>query len=393
MSIPKNILIVAGEASGDLHAADLISEIKKMNAQIQFFGLGGEKMQEQGVDLSFNMTELAVVGLFEALRNLNKFKKIFHDLLKKVDVKKPDLAILVDYPGFNLRLAKELKKRNIPIIYYISPQVWAWGGNRIKIIKKLIRRMIVFFKFEEVLYKTHNIPVSFIGHPLIDHIKTTMSKEELLRKFNIPNSEFTIALLPGSREKEVRNMLPIMLDTAVLLYRDLPSVKFLILRYPTVKEELFEHLLAEYRLPVYTLHNMTYDGLAASDFALVTSGTATIETAILGIPMVIIYKVSYLSWLCLRMIIKIPFIGMVNIIAKQVVVPEFIQYRAQPKRIAQYVKETLTNPQELDKIKKLLWDVKQRLGKKQAARKAASLILGELDPVRTLPSNGDNLEV
>ena len=335
-------------------------------------------MQEQGVALSFNMTELAVVGLFEVLRNLNKFKKIFHDLLSKVDANKPDLAILVDYPGFNLRLAKELKKRNIPVIYYISPQVWAWGGNRIKTIKKLVRRMIVFFQFEEDLYKTKGIPVSFVGHPLIDHVKTTTGKEEMLRKFNIPDSEFTIALLPGSREKEVKNMLPIMLDTAALLYRDLPSVKFLILRSPTVKEELFDHLLSGYRLPLYILHNMTYDGLAASDFAVVTSGTATLETAILGIPMVIIYKVSFLSWLCLRMIIKIPFIGIVNIIAKQVVAPEFIQYNARPERIAYYVKETLTNPQELDKIKKLLLDIKQRLGERQAARKAASIVLEEL---------------
>lgn len=378
MAKPKNILIVAGEASGDLHAADLINEIKKLEPQIKFFGLGGEKMQEQGVDLSFNMTELAVVGLFEVLRNLNKFKKIFHDLLRKVNAKKPDLAILVDYPGFNLRLAEELKKRNIPIIYYISPQVWAWGGGRIKTIKKLVRRMIVFFKFEEDLYKTRGIPVSFVGHPLIDHVKTTTSKEELFRKFNIPDSQFTIALLPGSREKEVKNMLPIMLDTATLLYRELPGVKFLILRSSTVKEELFNHLLAGYRLPVYTLHNMTYDGLAASDFAVVTSGTATLETAILGIPMVIIYKVSFLSWLCLRMIIKVPFIGMVNIIAKQCIVPEFIQYHARPKMIAHYVKETLANPQKLDNIKRLLFEVKKQLGEKQAARKAAAVILEEL---------------
>lgn len=379
MAKPKNILIVAGEASGDLHAADLINEIKKINAEIQFFGLGGEKMQEQGVDLSFNMTELAVVGLFEVLRNLNKFKKIFHDLLRKVDAKKPDLAILVDYPGFNLRLAEELKKRNIPIIYYISPQVWAWGGGRIKTIKKLVRRMIVFFKFEEDLYKTRGIPVSFVGHPLIEHVKTTTSKEELLRKFNIPDSQFTIALLPGSREKEVKNMLPIMLDTATLLYRELPGVKFLILRSSTVKEELFNHLLAGYRLPVYTLHNMTYDGLAASDFAVVTSGTATLETAILGIPMVIIYKVSFLSWLCLRMIIKVPFIGMVNIIAKQCIVPEFIQYHARPKRIASFIKNVLTNQAALDKIKKLLLDIKTHLGEKQATNRAAHVILEELE--------------
>lgn len=378
MSIPKNILIVAGEASGDLHAADLISEIKKLNAEIQFFGLGGEKMQEQGVALSFNMTELAVVGLFEVLRNLNKFKKIFHDLLKKVDVEKPDLAILVDYPGFNLRLAKELKKRKIPIIYYISPQIWAWGGGRIKIIRNLVDRVIVFFRFEEELYKKEAVPVTFVGHPLLDRVKTTTPKEELFNKLNIVPTKYTVALLPGSREKEVRNILPIMLDTALLVQRAIPSIKFLILRSPTVREELFNKILSRYQLPIYMLHDMTYDGLAASDFAMVASGTATLETAILGIPMVILYKISYLTWLYLRIAIKVPYIGMVNIIANQSIVPEFIQYRARSRRIALYIKHTLTNPQELDKIKKLLLDIKQRLGERQAARKAASIVLEEL---------------
>lgn len=379
MAKPNNILIVAGEASGDLHASDLIKEIKKLNPEIKFFGLGGKRMQQEGVDLSFNITELAVVGLFEVLKNLKKFKEIFNDLLKRVDLARPELAILVDYPGFNLRLARELKKRKIPIIYYISPQVWAWGENRIKIIKQLVDRIIVLFKFEEELYKSQGIPVSFVGHPLLDRVEPKMGKEELFNRLNIiPALKFTVALLPGSREKEVKNILPIMLETATLIYKNLSNIQFLILKSPTVKEELFNNILSKYKLPFYILDDMTYEGLAASDFAMVASGTATLETALLGIPMVILYKVSFLSWLYLRMVIKVPYIGMVNIIAKRCIVPEFIQYRARPKRIASFVKNILTNQEELDKIKKLLLDIKPRLGEKQATSRAARIILGEL---------------
>lgn len=381
MAQSQNILIVAGEVSGDLHASDLVREIKKLNPQIKFFGLGGEKMQREGVDLSFNIVELAVVGFFEVLKNLKKFKKIFNHLLEKIDLEKPDLAILVDYPGFNLRLAKELKKRKIPIIYYISPQVWAWGSGRIKIIRQLVKRIIVFFKFEEEFYKSHGIAVSFVGHPLLDRVKPTMNKEESLIKLNIPPTRFTVALLPGSREKEVKNILPIMLDSAKLIYRELTDIKFLILRSPTVKEELFNNILSHYKLPAYILHGITYDGLAGSDFAMVASGTATLETAILGIPMVILYKVSFLTWAYLRMMIKIPYIGMVNIIAGRRIVPEFIQYHAKSKRIATFIKDILTNPYQQDTIKKLLHNVVARLGEKGANQRAAAIILDELEKV------------
>ena len=378
MEKTKNILIVAGEASGDLHAAVLVKQIKMLQPQWRFFGLGGEKLQEQGVQICYNIVELAVVGLFEVLKNLKKFQKIFQGLLAQVEAKQPALAILVDYPGFNLRLAKELKKRNIPVIYYISPQVWAWGGERIKLIKKCVARMIVFFKFEEDLYKKENIPVSFVGHPLLDIVKPSLSKEDLLHKLNIPSRRYAIALLPGSREKEVKNILPIMLDTAKILAEDLPEIQFFLLRSPTVKEDVFKRILSRYKLPLYLLNNLTYDGIAASDFALVASGTATLETAILLTPMAILYKVSFLSWLYLRMIIKVPYIGMVNIIAQERVVPEFIQYEARAPKIASYIKYILTNPKELNRIKGILSSVTQKLGEKQASIRAAEVIASHL---------------
>jgi lipid-A-disaccharide synthase len=374
----KNILIVAGEASSDLHAANLVREIKNINPNINFSGLGGKRLKIEGVNLYYDIVELAVVGLFEVLKNYPKFKKIFDNLLKEVDLNKPELAILVDYPGFNLRLAKELKKRNIPIVYYISPQVWAWGRNRIKTIRDCVERIIVFFKFEEEFYQKEGIAVSFFGHPLLDLVKPTA-------KLNLNPTQYTIALLPGSREKEVKNILPIMLDTADLLYKEITNIKFLILRSPTVKEELFKEILSRYKLPTYILTDMTYDGLAASDFAMVASGTATLETAISLIPMVVMYKVSFLSWLYLRTAIKVPYIGMVNLIANKKIVPEFIQYGARPKKIASYIKDTLTNPKELDRIRKLLLEVKSRLGENQASQKAALLIVDLLEKHENKP--------
>ena len=287
----KRILIVAGEASSDLHAANLVKEIKTLLPELEFFGLGGTKMENQGVRLFANIVNLAVVGFIEVLKNIRKFKAIFNQLLREVDKLNPHLAILIDYPGFNLRLANELKKRNIPIVYYISPQVWAWGRNRINIIKRLVRRMIVIFKFEEELYKKEGVAVSFVGHPLLDTIRTDSF-------LPLPAGRTTISLLPGSREAEVKHLLPIMLESAKNIWERIPKSQFLILRSSTVKMDLFNQILANYQLPVYVFNDKTYEGLASCDFALIASGSATLESTLLEKPFLLIYKVSWFSWLC-----------------------------------------------------------------------------------------------
>ena len=378
MEKSKEILIVAGEASGDLHAANLVKHIKILRPDLKFFGLGGEKLKNEGVEIAYDITKLAVVGLLEVLKNLKEFKNIFDDLLVKVDKNRPALAILVDYPGFNLRLAAQLKKRNIPVIYYTSPQVWAWGEKRIKTIKELVERMIVFFEFEEELYRKEGICVSFVGHPLLDAVRPKFTKNELLRKLKILPTKFTVVLLPGSREKEVNNILPIMLDTAKLLQEDLKDMRFLILRSPTVKKEVFIRILSRYNFAVHLLDEMTYEGIAASDFALVASGTATLEVTILSVPMAILYKVSFFSWLYLRLAIKVAYIGMVNILAGKAIVPEFIQYHARPRKIADYVKSVLTDTAESARIKQALSSVAARLGQKGASQRAAEIIIQDL---------------
>jgi lipid-A-disaccharide synthase len=375
----KLILIVAGEASGDMHAANLIQQIKIIQPQIEFFGLGGKKLKENGVELYFNIVELAVVGLSEVLKNLKKFKEIFSGLLKEVDARKPDLAILVDYPGFNLRLAAELKKRGIPVIYYISPQVWAWGKERIKIIRQFVDLMLVVFKFEERLYQENGIPVKFVGHPLLDSVQPSLSKEDLFRRYSLDARKFTFALLPGSREKEVKLLLPVMLAAARIIYKYKPDSQFLILKSETVKSEIFKRITARYRLPLVVISEMTCDGLAASDFALVASGTATLETAILGLPMVILYKVSFLTWAYLKTALKIPYIGLVNVIKREKFIEEFIQYDATAKKVSSGVLSTVADAQKMNLIKDGLKEITASLGEKGASQKAAQAVIDFLN--------------
>jgi lipid-A-disaccharide synthase len=376
MEKPQKILIVAGEASGDLHASHLVEEIKKIQPGITFFGLGGPQLKKQGVEMSCDMTKFAVVGFWEVLKNLPKFRKIFHDILKAADREKPDLAILVDYPGFNLRLAEKLHERKIPVAYYISPQIWAWDPKRIFLIKKVVKRMLVFFNFEETLYKSHNVPVTFVGNPLLDTVKTSVSREDFLRKAGLNPRLLTVSLLPGSREKEVKTLLPVMLECARIINGYLlGAVQFVVLRSSSVKEEIFDSAIKKYSLPLKTVTGLTYDGIAASDFALVASGTATLETAILATPMAILYKVNFLTWIFISLMIKIPYIGLVNVVKGKKIAEEFLQFGAEPEKICDYVIPLLHDKDKLALLKLELLSVKPLLGLPGANQRAAGAIV------------------
>jgi len=383
MEKAKKILIVAGEASGDLHAANLVKSIKELYPTSTFFGLGGKKLKAEGADLYKDLTRLAVVGFFEVLKNLKVFRKIFIELLKRIDKERPDLAILVDYPGFNLRLAEKLHQRNIPVIYYISPQIWAWGEKRIKIIKRTVSKMIVFFPFEEKLYKRHNIDASCVGHPLIDFVKPAFSKDEVFKRLKIDPNKITLALLPGSREKEIKTLLPIMLESAKVINEYFfGRIQFLILRSPAVKEDIFQRAVSGYELPLKVISDMTYDGLSASDFALVCSGTATLETALIGAPMAILYKVNFLTWVYIRLLIKIPYIGLVNVVRGEKIVEEFIQFDCYPQKICDYVIPLLHDKARLNRLKLELASIKDSLGRPGASLRAAQIVV---DFLKKLP--------
>ncbi|MCK5306908.1 MAG: lipid-A-disaccharide synthase [Candidatus Omnitrophica bacterium] len=377
--MPKKIVIIAGESSGDLHAAHLINALKERSHNIEIGGLGGRLMKNAGAEIYYDLTSIAVIGFLEVIKNLRKFKYAFKLILEKIDQIKPDAVILVDYPGFNLKIAKELKKRKIPIIYYISPQIWAWGKKRVKLIENLIDRMIVIFKFEEEFYKKEGITVFFTGHPLIETTKPSDFRQVIITNNHLDDSRPIITLLPGSRENEVRKVLPIMLNTASLLYKKNKDLQFLIIRSPSIDEKVYGEILKVNKLPARLLVNNVYNLLSISDFALVCSGTATLEAAILQVPMVVIYKVTFLSWLFIKSLIKIPYIGLVNIAAGKKIVPEFIQYDTHPREIAGFVASTLADENKLEQIKKELFEVKKLLGTTGASKRAAEYIIDFLN--------------
>ena len=373
--MPKKIMIIAGESSGDFHASSLIQALKKINPDIEICGIGAEKMRQAGAKLYFDISELSIIGFTDVLKNLKQIKHVFNNLLKEIDQKHPEAVVLVDYPGFNLKLAQEVKKRGIPVIYYISPQIWAWWRGRIKTIKRFVDKMIVIFKFEEDLYKNYGIDVSFVGHPLLDIAHPRIAREEFLSTLGVPSSAKVIGLAPGSRRMEVERILPILLETAKAIKQKLPEVQFLLLKAPSLGYNSFDSKINQYNLPIRLCENQTYDFLNACDFVLVASGTATLETAIMQKPMVIVYKVSFLNWLIARLLIRLPFIGLVNVVAQELIVPEFVQYRAKPSLIAKAALEILGNQDKLAKIKAKLEKVHKSLGTAGASTRAAQIIL------------------
>ena len=376
MEEPKKIFIIAGEPSGDLHAANLVKALKSLDSALDFIGVGGNLMQEAGVKIYYDIKEISALGLFNILMKLPKFFKLKKIILKKIDLEKPKCIILVDFSGFNLRLAKKINKR-IPIIYYISPQVWASRRGRIKTIKKYISKLICILKFEEEFYQRYGLKVDFVGHPLVDIVYPKIEKEAFLKENGISSNKTTILLLPGSRKSEIKHILPIMLKVSKLLKEKIKEIQFIITKPKDIEERIYQQQILKYKndLDLKIITNRTYDCLNVSDFCLVASGTATLETALMQKPFVIIYKTNLLNYLLYRPQIKVPYIGMVNILANKMIIPEFIQFRASPKKIAQKIIEILKNPLEIERIKNDLLFIKSSLGEKGASYRAAKIIL------------------
>lgn len=374
----KQVLIICGEASGELHAANLIRAIKEINPDIKISGVGGTLMRNLGAQVFYDIKDLSVIGLFDVLKKLPKFFSLQNLILQKIKEGKPDAIILVDFSGFNLRLAKKINK-TIPVIYYISPQVWASRQGRVKTIKKYISKMLVLFKFEEEFYKKYGINVDFPGHPLLDIVGPTMEKKEFLAKSNLSQSKATIALLPGSRKQEIENILPVMIEASKLISNKIKDIQFVIAKSSQVDWDIYERLTLNFNYELRIIEGKTYDCLNVADFCLVCSGTATLETAIMQKPFVVIYKMNLLNYLLYRPQVKVPYIGMVNIVAGKKIVPEFIQFQATPKNISEQVLKILSNPAEIEQMKSGLAQVKSLLGEKGASSRAAKSILDFLN--------------
>jgi lipid-A-disaccharide synthase len=374
----KTIMIIAGEASGDMYGANLVREMLKINPALNFYGIGGKKLREEGVQILADASEMAVVGLTEVVFKLRNILKIMAMMKKSLDERRPDLIILIDYPDFNLPLAKAASKRNIKVLYYISPQVWAWRQGRIGQIKKTVNKMAVILPFEIETYKRQGFAVNYVGHPLLDMIKLNYPKQESRKKFGLDEDKITIGILPGSRLSEVRKLLPELLQAAQILKNKMPDIQFVLPLADTLEEATLTEIISGFNVKINVISGHTYDVVSCVDLALVASGTATLETALLNVPMIIVYKISLLSYFIGRLFVRVKNIGLVNIIAGKTIVPELIQNDASGVRIAAEALSILKNGERKQEMIRELEAIRARLGEPGAAIRTAKMALDML---------------
>jgi lipid-A-disaccharide synthase len=366
-------MIVAGEASGDLHGSYLMRAMKELLMPVTFYGIGGENMVQEGMHFLARSSQLSVMGLTEVFSHLRFIVKLMTKLKKSLDTNPPDLLILIDYPGFNLHLAKAAKKRGVKVLYYISPKIWAWRKGRIKTIRQAVDQMALIFPFEEDIYRKAGVKATFVGHPLLDEINLKKPVEMIFSELQLEKHKTTVALLPGSREGEVKKLLPGMLDAAELIAARIPDIQFIIPTAQTIRPELINKIVKQVELPIHLVSGLTYEVLAVSDVVIVASGTATLETALFGKPMVIVYKVSPLTYILGRMVVKIKHVGLPNIVAGHTIVPELIQHHFTPERLAEEVISILSNHQIRDRMVTDLSAIKRNLGAPGASLRTAQL--------------------
>lgn len=351
------IALVAGEASGDLHAANLVKEIKRLQSDVSFFGYGGDKMAEQGVRIDKHYHEMAFMGFVEVIKNLKKIKANFKALYAILETEKPDKIILIDFPGFNLRVAKWAKERGVEVIYYVSPQIWAWKKGRVHTIKKVVDKMLCILPFEKDFYAQYNYDVHFVGHPLLDAIE------------DIPYEDNgTVALLPGSRTQEIQKMLPTMLELA----KQHSEMSFVVVKAPSQDENVYQ--TANWPKNVSLSLAGTAKVLSNSSLAIVTSGTATLETALYNVPQIVAYKGSTISVWIARMVIKVKYISLVNLILDRALLTELIQDELSLKNLSKEFELLLTESKKQELLKGYE-ELKQMLGNKGASARAAELVL------------------
>lgn len=366
----SRILLVAGEASGDAHGADLVTALKQQAPGVEVFGVGGQYLREAGMQTLVDTATIAGMGLFEARDKLRALVRTYRQLTQILHTTPPDLLVLIDFPEFNLRLAKVAKQAGVKVFYYISPQVWAWRKRRVYTIAQRVDRLAAIFPFESEFYAKHGCRVDFVGHPLVDRVRPTRSREETRRQYGLDPQRKLIALLPGSRAQEVRYLLTPMLEAVRLLGE---SYQFVLAVASTLEIEQLKSHVGDLRIPV--VQGDTYNLVHAADMAIVASGTATLETALLERPMVIVYRMAPVTYGLARLFVRVPFIGMPNLIAEQRVVPELIQTEVTPQRIATEVRRLLDDPQAYRVTQEGLQEVRRRLGAGGAAERAARLAL------------------
>ena len=367
-------MIVAGEASGDLHGGKLVSSLVQQQPNVEIFGVGGDNMRSAGMDLMFHVEDLSFMGFTEVIKHLGDIRKVFNSLVEAAIKQRPDIIVLIDYPGFNLRLGKKLKAFGFKIIYFIAPQVWAWHQSRAKKMAGFIDRMAVIFDFEVEFFKKYGIDARFVGHPLVDGLKTKLSQEEFSATFNVPKDADILGLFPGSRNQEIDQLLPTMVETAQRLRQKYPQLVIAVSQAETISDEkMLQHLGDAEKIVI--IKNAAYELMSIAKASMVASGTATLETACFQTPFVLLYKVSPFSYFIGKRVVKIPFIGLVNIVAGKEVVKEFIQENASANMIFADIEKSLFDAEYRSRQISELGRIKMKLGAPGASSKTAELIL------------------
>lgn len=367
------MLIIAGETSGDTHGAGVVRGLYKTVENIRVTGIGGNKMQAAGMELLYHVRDMSIMGFVEVLKHLPFIREVMTTLENWVDTYQPDAVILIDYPGFNLRFAKRLKKRQIPVYYYISPQVWAWGKGRLKKMKRLVDKMFVIFPFEEPLYQDYGVPVEFVGHPLVEEVKDLTPKARFFQSIGCDPEITTIGLLPGSRDQEIERHLEPMLSALPRIRENYSGdLQCLVAVAPDLDDGVFEQL----SIPedVHLVRHKTYEIMQYSDVVITSSGSATLEVAYFGTPMVIIYRMSRITWWLGNLLVDMPYIGLANIVAEKQVVPELLQGAVNGRRIAEEVIQYLSDAVYYGEVKKSLGDIREKLGEPGAGKRVADSI-------------------
>lgn len=374
-------MIVAGEASGDIYGAGLIRAVHEQGTAVSFFGIGGARMRESGCETLVDSADMAVVGLVEVLKHFDVIAAAFLKLKKILLENPPDLLILIDYPGFNLRLAKVAKKAGVKVLYYISPQIWAWRQGRVKKIKRLVDKMAVILPFEAPFYEKACVPVSFVGHPMADLVRVACSHDEAATSFGLDPANKIVGLFPGSRRSEVSRLLPTILAAAVLLKQRFPEVRFVLPLASTLHDDDLAPYLAAADLPVTIVRDRVHDLIRACDAVISVSGTVTLEIALVGTPLVIIYKLSPLTFRLAKLLVKVEYIGLCNIVAGEAVARELIQEQASAANIAAEIELILDNSDYTHRMQERLAMVRERLGGGGADKRMADIVQSLLEKV------------
>jgi lipid-A-disaccharide synthase len=374
------IFIVTGEASGDVHGANLAGAIRALRPDAELIGVGGSRMRSAGVTLLPGLKRTDAIGVTLGPAHLRAAIRNFVALARFLRRTPLDAVVFIDNPGMNLRLARIAKWAGQRVVYYIAPQVWAWAPIRMRLIRRRVDRVIVILPFEEELYRRAGVPCTFVGHPLLDEIAPSYDRDELRKRFGLESAAPVVGLLPGSRESEVRALLPLMLEAAAQLARRHPGVRFIMAQAQSIADELIAALSAGASVDVHAVRDQASEVMAASDVLLVASGTATLQAAVVGTPMVLTYRVPWLTYWLGRLLIRIQWIGLVNIVAGRSIVPELIQQEATAERLSREASRLLTDRQAAGGMRAELRKVREALGSPGASRRAAAAVLAECHP-------------